>query len=159
MIAFRKSHSILHLDEHLTTLDRYGYGYPDISYHGEEAWKVQWESDNRHVGMMYCGKSASGEKGDYIYIAYNMHWNSHRFALPSIANHAWVSQISTEPNRVVYDEEKNMEYIDIAPRSISILVGRTLTEEEKMQKQKTSVQTKDASPASNKKKKAKNQKR
>ena len=159
MIAFRKNHSILHLDEHLTTLDRYGYGYPDLSYHAEEAWKVQWESDSRHVGIMYCGKSASGEAGDYIYIAYNMHWNSHRFALPSIANHAWMSQISTEPNKVVYDEEKNMEYIDIAPRSISILLGRTLTEEEKIQKQKIFTQTKDVSSMSKKSKKPKNKKR
>ncbi|MDE6363411.1 MAG: hypothetical protein K2L86_03985, partial [Lachnospiraceae bacterium] len=111
------------------------------------------------VGMMYCGRSASGEMGDYIYIAYNMHWNSHRFALPSIANHVWGCQISTEQNVVVYNEEKNMQYIDIAPRSISILVGRTLTEEERMQKQKTSTQTKDGVPPSKRVKKSKNQKR
>lgn len=131
LIAFRKSHSILHLNERLTALDRYGYGCPDLSYHGEEAWKAQLENNNnRHIGIMYCGKSDNGE-GDYIYIAYNMHWNSHRFALPSIANHTWVSRFSTAINNIVYDEEKNMEYIDIAPRSVSILTGRTLTEEEK----------------------------
>ena len=46
------------------------------------------------------------------------------FALPSIANHVWVCQLSTEQNVVLYNEEKRMEYIDIAPRSISILVGK-----------------------------------
>lgn len=159
LIAFRKNHSILHLDENLTTLDRYGYGYPDLSYHGEEAWKVQWESDNRYVGMMYCGKSAGGEEGDYIYIAYNMHWNAHLFALPSIANHVWVCQLSTEQNVVLYNEEKRMEYIDIAPRSISILVGRTLTEEEKLQKQKNSMPAKEGAAPPKKARKSKNLKR
>ena len=133
LIAFRKHHSILHLDEKLTTLDRYGYGYPDLSYHGEEAWRVQLEYYSRHIGIMYCGQDDEGD-GDYIYIAYNMHWNSHRFALPSIAKHKWESVLSTEVNSVVFDEEKNMEYIDIAPRSVSILTGRKLTEAEIRQK-------------------------
>lgn len=133
LIAFRKQHSILHLNESLTMLDRYGYGYPELSYHGEEAWKEQPEYYNRHIGIMYCGQNDEGGK-DHIYIAYNMHWNSHRFALPSIANHKWISILSTEANPVVFDEEKNMEYIDIAPRSVSILTGRKLTETEIRQK-------------------------
>ncbi|MDE7418381.1 MAG: hypothetical protein K2N44_19100 [Lachnospiraceae bacterium] len=141
LIAFRKRHSILHLSDSLTTLDRYGLGYPDLSYHGEEAWKVQLENYNRHIGIMYCGQNDKGD-GDHIYIAYNMHWNSHRFALPSIANHKWVSVLGTEAGSVVYDEEKNMEYIDIAPRSVSILTGRELTEDEMKQKAAIQMQTK-----------------
>ena len=133
LIAFRKRHSILHLDDSLTTLDRYGYGYPDLSYHGEEAWKVQLENYNRHIGIMYCGRNDEGE-GDHIYIAYNMHWNSHRFALPSIAKHQWNTLLCTEESTVVYDEEKHMEYVDIAPRSVSILTGRKLTDAEIKQK-------------------------
>ncbi|MCM1296454.1 MAG: alpha-amylase family glycosyl hydrolase [Muribaculaceae bacterium] len=139
LIAFRKQHSILHLDDGLTTLDRYGYGYPDLSYHAEEAWKAQRENYSRHIGILYCGQNDARES-DYIYIAYNMHWNSHRFALPSIANHKWVSALSTEANSIVYDEEKNMEYIDAAPRSVSILIGKKLTEAER--KQKAAMQNK-----------------
>lgn len=142
LIAFRKQHSILHLDENLTTLDRYGYGYPDLSYHGEEAWKAQPENYNRHIGIMYCGKSESDCDGDYIYIACNMHWNSHRFALPSIANHKWISALSTAEANVVFDEEKKMEYIDIAPRSVSILTGKKLSKEELKQKAALQVQVK-----------------
>ncbi|MDE7477533.1 MAG: hypothetical protein K2M91_06240, partial [Lachnospiraceae bacterium] len=141
LIVFRKSHNILHSSESLTMLDRYGYGYPELSYHGEEAWKAQLDNyNNRHIGIMYCGKKDKNSDADYIYIAYNMHWNSHRFALPSIANHAWVSQLGTEVNHVVFDEEKNMEYIDISPRSVTVLTGRTLSEEEK--KRKASLQIK-----------------
>ena len=38
---------------------------------------------------------------------------------------------------MVYNEEKNMEYIDVAPRSVSILTGRELSEEEKKLKAAT----------------------
>lgn len=147
LIAFRKRHSILHLDDSLTTLDRFGYGYPDLSYHGEEAWKVQPENYNRHIGIMYCGRNDEGE-GDHIYIAYNMHWNSHRFALPSIAKHQWNTLLCTEESTVVFDEEKHMEYVDIAPRSVSILTGRKLTEAEI--KQKTAASATGAADIKNK---------
>lgn len=130
LIKFRKKHSILHLDAGLSMLDRYGKGYPDISYHGEEAWKAQLENYNRHIGIMYCGIDNNSD-GDHIYIAYNMHWNSHRFALPSIANYKWDMALSTTENNVVADDGKNTEYIDISPRSIAILTGRELTESEK----------------------------
>ena len=116
-------------------LDRYGYGYPDISYHGEEAWKAQLEGHNRHIGIMYCGKSAEGTEGDYIYIASNMHWNMHRFALPSIANYEWIPAIGTAENQVVYDEEKNVGYIDIKPRSITVLTGKKLPQKAKPSRQ------------------------
>lgn len=142
LVSFRKSHGILHADENLTTLDRYHLGYPDLSYHGEEAWKAQLENHNRQIGIMYCGKNDAD--GDYIYIACNMHWDPHRFALPSIANHKWVSALGTEGSSVVYDGEKNMEYVEAAPRSVSILTGRTLSEEEL--KQRAAVQAKNGSP-------------
>lgn len=133
LIAFRKKHDILHLDTGFSMIDRFGKGYPDISYHGEEAWKTQMGWDTRHIGIMYCGING-GNEGDYIYVAYNMHWNSHRFALPSLANHEWVMEAGTTEDKVVADENKNAEYIDVSPRSVSVLTGRKLPEQEKKQK-------------------------
>jgi glycogen operon protein len=124
LIAFRKSHSILHLDEPLSMLDRYGCGYPDLSYHGNEAWKAQMEGYNHHMGIMYCCK-VEGER-ECIYIAYNLHWESHMFALPSIGNCEWKAVLGTDDNNVIVDDELNSDYIDIKPRSISILVGKQL---------------------------------
>lgn len=134
LIAFRKKHSILHLDTNLTMLDRYNKGYPDVSYHGEEAWKAQIDNYNRHIGIMYCGKNDNDNDGDYVYAAYNMHWNSHCFALPSIANYEWIMAFGTEQNSLTVDEDKKTKYIDIKPRSISILIGRKLPETEKKQR-------------------------
>jgi glycogen operon protein len=71
---------------------------------------------------MYCGKK--DEENEYIYIAYNMHWDTHRFALPSIGNCDWMAAIGTDSNEVIVDEELKTDYIDIKPRSISILVGK-----------------------------------
>ena len=128
LIAFRRVHPMVHFDAVMSMLDRFGHGYPDLSYHGEEAWKVQLNDNNRHIGIMYCGHAADKESADYIYIASNMHWNSHRFALPSIANYEWVKAVETTENMLVTDYEKNTGYIDISPRSVAVLVGKKLPE-------------------------------
>jgi glycogen operon protein len=139
LIEFRKNHNILHLDEALSMLDKYGCGYPDLSYHGDEAWKAQTESYNRHIGIMYCGKSE--DENECIYIAYNMHWDIHRFALPSIGNCEWEAVIGTDNNEVTIDKELKSNYIDIKPRSITILVGKKgeVKPEEKNPKAETVV--------------------
>ncbi len=134
LINFRKNHSILHLDNGLSMLDRYGFGYPDLSYHGEEAWKVQLENYNRHIGIMYCGLNEQNKEADHIYIAYNMHWDSHKFALPSIANCEWITAIDTVENHVVIETEKGSSYIDVPERSVVILTGKKIPKIEKKTK-------------------------
>lgn len=128
IIAFRRAHPMTHLDAPMSMLDCYGHGYPDLSYHSEEAWKVQLNDNIRHIGIMYCGHGSDGQSADYIYIASNMHWNSHRFALPSIANYEWVKAFETTENMLVTDYEKNTGYIDISPRSVTVLIGKRLPE-------------------------------
>ena len=128
LIAFRRAHPIVHLDDSMSMLDRFGHGYPDLSYHGDEAWNVRLDNNNRHIGIMYCGRGLDGESADYIYIASNMHWNSHRFALPSIANFEWVKAFETTDNLLVTDYEKNTGYIDVSPRSVTVLIGKKLPE-------------------------------
>lgn len=143
LIAFRRSHPMIHLEDSMSMLDRFGHGYPDLSYHGEEAWKVQLNENNRHIGIMYCGHAEDGMSADYIYIASNMHWNSHRFALPSIANYEWVKAFETTENVLVTDYKKNTGYIDIAPRSVTVLVGKRLPESVKKSPKKTTAKKAD----------------
>lgn len=134
LIQFRKAHAILHLEDSLSMLDRYGYGYPDLSYHGEEAWKVQPQEYNRHIAMMYCGQNEAGTEADYIYIAYNMYWEERRFALPSIANHEWLPVLDTKNNQLTVQCEKSTSYIDLPPRCVAILRGNRLGEPPKKAK-------------------------
>lgn len=127
MIKFRKAHPILHKDGEMSMIDVDGVGYPDLSYHSEEAWKVHLENYNRHIAMMYCGKN-----NDYIYIAYNMHWEVHSFALPSLpGGYVWETVLDTqnagmEPldTKDSNTDFKAVDHVDVSARSVKILVGK-----------------------------------
>lgn len=86
LIALRKNHPILHMEEEMRMADFLSLGYPDLSYHGEEAWRLDIDRLSRTAGVMYCGRYAGREeKADsFFYIAYNMHWEKHAFALPGL---------------------------------------------------------------------------
>ncbi len=127
MIQFRKQHPMLHRPEELTMTDRFGFGCPDLSYHGEEAWKVDLSNYNRHIAMMYCGRYARIDhrtEDDMIYLAYNMHWESHRFALPSLpGGYAWEIVVDTDSPA---GESGIVNKVEVKPRSVKILLGRKI---------------------------------
>lgn len=85
LIALRKAHGVLHQQKPLKLMDYLSCGCPDLSYHGEEAWRTRMDYQTRHIGVMFCGNycEAEGEEGNCLYIAYNMHWEPHKLALPS----------------------------------------------------------------------------
>ena len=159
-IAFRKDHPILHMREELRGTDYLGKGFPDVSYHGERAWYVSKDNTSRMFGAFYYGgygrdRSKSDAKRefcpeDFLYIAYNFHWEERSFALPSlpegivwkkIADTApdWDSCFSEQP------EELSKE-VAAGPRSIMILQGfRTARPAGK--RKTVSVKEKKAEPA------------
>ena len=77
--------------------------------------------------MMYCGKN-----NDYIYIAYNMHWEVHSFALPSLpGGYVWETVLDTqnagmEPldTKDSNTDFKAVDHVDVSARSVKILVGK-----------------------------------
>ncbi|MCM1325567.1 MAG: alpha-amylase family glycosyl hydrolase [Bacteroidales bacterium] len=87
MIRLRREHPILHCERELKIMDSLSCGYPDLSYHGQNAWRVQTESYSRQAGVMYCGKYAktkAGEEDDFFYLAMNMYWEPQGLALPKL---------------------------------------------------------------------------
>lgn len=86
LISLRREHPILHKENELRIMDTISCGYPDLSYHGESAWKPSMDYDKRHIGIMYCGKYAlrKGQEDDFFYLAVNMHWVEHEFAMPKL---------------------------------------------------------------------------
>lgn len=47
------------------------------------------ESNDRQIGIMYCGKYARLDNGrnkedDFLYVAFNMHWEAKDFAMPRL---------------------------------------------------------------------------
>ena len=139
LIAFRKKHPVLHMESKLRQMDYITCGYPDLSYHGDQAWYPRFENYSRHMGIMYCGKYAkiSRTKEDaFIYVAYNSHWMEHRFALPKLpkgiewktvltSDERYVAEVLEKEDASPAKEEVPIEqYIaGIKPRTIMVLVG------------------------------------
>ena len=69
LIALRKDTGVFHLEKECMIMDYKSCGCPDISYHGEEAWKPSWEHYSRQIGFMLCGEYAKGCEGRYYYVA------------------------------------------------------------------------------------------
>ncbi|MCR5502859.1 MAG: hypothetical protein K6F53_07610 [Lachnospiraceae bacterium] len=86
MIRFRKEHRILHMPEELKVLDTKGEGYPDLSYHGYEAWRPDLSFISRMIGMFFYGPYSGEKDAPSVYIGVNMHWENHRLALPKFKN-------------------------------------------------------------------------
>lgn len=129
MIALRLSHPIFHQRNQLRVMDYKSCGYPDISYHGEMAWYPKFENYNRHLGVMYCGeygKLPDGKSDAVFYIAYNLYWQNHRFALPKLPkNKKW--HILMDTKRGFVEKTVPLEVqtdILVSDRSVILLVGK-----------------------------------
>ncbi len=118
LIAYRKENPFLHAEIYLDGRDYLGYGYPNISFHGNEAYKVENGEDCREFGIMLCGEAAN--KGcKLIYIACNMHWLSRKLALPRLkAGAEWQIALKTSQASDIFIEES---HIDVPSRTIIVL--------------------------------------
>ncbi len=85
-INFRLAHPVFRNRWHLSNQDRVGSGYADISWHGMQAWNADWSGSSRFLAFMLNGKHARGGRveDDDIYVAMNMHWESHWCELPKL---------------------------------------------------------------------------
>lgn len=130
LIALRKACGVFHLPKECMIMDYLSCGYPDISYHGEEAWKPSWEHYNRHIGFMLCGDYVKDCKGKFYYVAINMHWEKQTFSLPKLPKgKEWKVLLQTgdkETIRIPVEKDKGIaeeNIYSIEERSICIFVG------------------------------------
>ena len=128
LISYRKSHPVLRPNSEYRIMDYAACGYPDLSYHGEQAWAPRFDNHLRNIGVMICGKYARIDRlnnDDFFYIAYNMHWENHTFGLPKLPKGlCWDKVMSTDDNNleIVTDENQNNNYsITVKGRSIAII--------------------------------------
>lgn len=108
MIALRKAHPVFSPKSELRGMDYIACGCPDISFHGTKPWYPDLSNYSRVLGVMLCGKYAplsirTSDKS--YYLAYNMHWEEHKFELPVLPkNKKW---------RVIVDtNERNLDFAD-----------------------------------------------
>lgn len=105
LIRVRKKYQILHMKEELQAMDSKGCGYPDISYHGVEAWKPDLSYISHMAGIVLSGQYAPDGQDISFYIAYNMHWEAHKLALPKLSKgEYWIKVADTS---IPFDEEGN----------------------------------------------------
>jgi len=133
-IAFRHAHPTLRNRWFLTNQDRVGSGYADITWHGLKAWQADFSASSRTLAFMLDGPNARGgaQRDDTIYVAMNMHWESHWFDLPALpAGLQWHIFANTGAQDGLHSFEPGQEpLLDnqggliVADRSIVILVGR-----------------------------------
>lgn len=126
LIAFRKKHKILHMGQELSMTDSLYCGFPGISYHSSSAWYGELDGQNRKIGVMYCGKYA--DEDELIYIAYNMHWMEHTFALPALpGGYRW--NVALDTSEGIWEEDKwrllpDSRQVQVSSRTVIVLIGR-----------------------------------
>ncbi len=131
LIAFRKAHPILHVEEELTGMDYISCGSPDISFHGTKAWYVDDSNYSRLLSFMLNGDYqtlSNGSKDNSFYVAYNMHWEAHTFDLPKLTKGRvwklkWDTSLNTTLNSKEIEVLENQRTYQIKPRSVVVLCG------------------------------------
>ena len=126
LIRLRKDHGILHMEKEATLLDSKSCGYPDISYHAEQAWYPGMDTHIRHIGILLCGEYAQEKCDDYFYIAVNMHWEDHIFALPNLPEELKFKYFTDtegkeEASYNIQLDENGNELVRVGARTILIL--------------------------------------
>ena len=123
LIAFRKTHPVIHPEKELLGMDKTSSGIPDISYHGENAWQVPEEISSRQLGIYYSGSQVQEEA---CFVAYNMHWVEHHFALPALKKERkWYQVMSSEEGVYTTAELlKDQKTVELPERSTAIFIGR-----------------------------------
>lgn len=134
IIHFRHKHPVLRNAFHFHNTDYMGTGYPDISFHGTQAWNADWSDSSRVLAFLLDGGHAKNgcTSDDMIYVAANMHWDALPFELPHLPkDKKWYVSVNTgmpSPNDF-FEIGKEKEIEDqysflVGERSIVILVGK-----------------------------------
>jgi len=131
MAAFRKEHPAISSEEPKRFLDFGRKGFPDLSYHGENAWISTIPKEQQAVGVMYCGayeKRADDSEDDMIYVGYNFHTGLGRLALPKLPDKKkWYLCMDTARGKEAFLEKEEVQkemQIAVKGQSIVILIGK-----------------------------------
>ena len=120
----RKEHELLHFKQELLSMDSIACGYPDISYHGTEAWRPDTSYISRMIGIMLYGEYSHTSHSESLYIAYNMHWEAHELALPKLPKgKEWCPLFTTDDTMSTCSINENM--VLIQGRTVAIYISKT----------------------------------
>lgn len=120
IIAFRKKYKIFQAQEPKTMMDIESTGYPDLSFHGEQAWYPHFESYSRSISCLYTAKD------EFVLCIFNMYWLAEPFALPKLPKGKQWYKVMTSADGF-YEEPvpvTEKEKILVPDRCCMILTGK-----------------------------------
>ncbi len=135
IIAFRHAHPVLRNRWHFNNRDYMGSGYPDISWHGVQAWHADWSATSRVLAFLLDGKHAKNgaARDNTLYVALNMYWDALPFELPKLPfGLKWHIAVNTsmpspqdiyEPGHEPVVEDQS--HVLVGGRSVTVLVGKS----------------------------------
>ena len=131
MIAFRKAHSVFRRRTPFRFSDYRVTGYPDLSFHGKDAWKPDFSSYSHTVGILYDEHYAEEKEGDnLLYVAVNMHWHNQLLGIPAPPQgREWVKIMDTFEEQSFPEEPwtlTDQRSIGVRGRSVCILTTRPI---------------------------------
>ena len=137
LIRLKKGHPILRSSREMRNWDHISCGYPDLSYHGQEAWRPDLQIHSRFAGVMYCGSYTKEQEreDDFFYIAYNMHWMPYTFALPKLPKGMkWHLLADTGSSTEIREEEpaaceEGQQFAAMEERRIQIYISKKIEED------------------------------
>jgi glycogen operon protein len=126
--AFRKAHPVLSTEKPFHFSDYRTFGFPDVSYHGENAWLFGVDIGRMNLGLMYCGAYAGENEAD-VYVGYNFYSALSTLALPKLDNKKkWYLVIDTAREKDPFVREdvpaENQQTLSLHPQSICVLIGK-----------------------------------
>ncbi len=125
MIAFRRDHAILRMEKPMALADTLACGYPDLSYHGEDAWIVPGFSNWKSVGILYCGKYA--DENEDIYVGFNFSDFPKKLAVPQLKeDRCWYLSMDTALKNAFLPEleELHEDWYTLEAQSVCIIIGK-----------------------------------
>ncbi|WP_159471389.1 glycogen debranching protein GlgX [Dyadobacter sp. 3J3] len=98
ILRFRRAHPVLRSATHFQHRDYVGSGFPDISFHGTQAWKPDYSDSSKCLAFMLDGAHAKNGtiQDDMIYVAMNTYWDALYYELPVLsAGRNWYLAVNT----------------------------------------------------------------
>ncbi len=124
-IQFRKEHAILRMEQPMRLSDAKSAGYPDLSYHEENAWITPQHFNRKAIGVLYCGKYA-GEAED-VFIGFNFCNFPKKLALPKQrGRRKWYLAMDTVGKESFLEEQEEVKesWYSLEPHSVCIIIGK-----------------------------------
>ena len=124
LIAFRKAHPVLRRKDFFTGVN--SSGYPELSFHGTQAWQLDGSAPFHTFGFMYAETARDhGVKEDcFIYCGVNAYWEERELELPVIPDRMNWYKVAYTPELKYKNTKISGSRIRLAPRSLMLLIAK-----------------------------------